>query len=659
MVSDPSLKQTKVDLGGLMKVLGEHLYSSPNVAVRELVQNAHDSCVRRRLESAVAFEPRIVVTTDPLARTLGFEDAGAGLTEDEIERYLATIGSGYTRTLRDQGHEGLIGYFGLGFLSAFVISERIDVWTCSYQEPERAWSFSSRSGQSYVVQPAPSRPVGTRVTLHLQPRFEELSRVEPVRALLERYCGLLDVPIFCVETGSNRSSRASFDGEAAGGEAPDGEPAANENQWVPDAPDEAAANEDQRRPPASDVESLGSAINAVPPPWRGDDEGSPLRRRRDALEFVRRFEPGFEPLCTLPVERDDATDVRGLLWVQDGTTYGTSDNRNVSVFVRGMLINDDERDLLPTWAGFMGAVLESDLLKPTASRESLQKDEAYSAAQARVREALVEGLRTLASEQPASWRTVLRRHNEALLGASMCDVRLFDLLCDELTVPTSQGDLPVATVLTRSGGRLHVSQADRGGFEELLFRALKVPVVQGVRYGALPFCREYAQRRHGRLVMVGTSGGDRELFRREELPEPDAQRLQAWFGGDAAQVVAARFAPDHLPLVVVADREAELKRRIESDDADKRIASAVLGLARQFTGGIAKGPELRVYVNLDCPVVPALLEAAPERAEAALALLRPLLGLLSEPDDDGRLMPIDEALQGYCRAVTRIAKGEA
>jgi molecular chaperone HtpG len=628
VIGDSSLRQTKVDLGGLMKVLGEHLYSSPNVAIRELVQNAHDSCVRRRLESSEPFEPRIVVTTDPAARTLSFEDAGAGLTEDEIERYLATIGSGYTRTLRDQGHEGLIGYFGLGFLSAFVISERIDVWTCSFQEPEHAWTFSSRSGQSYVVRPAPARPVGTRVTLHLQPRFEELSRAAPVRALLERYCGLLDVPIFC---------------------------------------DDAEA-----RP----------AVNAVPPPWRSSEaEGSPLRRRREALEFVRRFEPGFEPLCTLPLgpapseseplepeplepepsegPKPASLDLRGLLWIQDGTTYGTSDNRNVSVFVRGMLINDDERDLLPTWAGFVGAVLESDGLRPTASRESLQKDEAYAAAQERIREALVEGLRQLATEQPASWRTVLRRHNEALLGASLCDPRLFELLCDELTVPTSQGDLPVATVLARSGGRLHVSQADRGGFEELLFRALKVPVVQGVRYGALPFCREYTTARHGRLVMVGTSGGDKELFRREELPEDDATRLQAWFGGDSAQVVPARFAPDHLPLVVVADREAELKRRIESDDADKRIASAVLGLARQFTGSLAKGPELRVYVNLDCPVIPALLEATPERAEAALALLRPLLGLLSEPDDEGRLMPIDEALQGYCRAVTRIAQGGA
>lgn len=606
-MGDPSveqaLKQTKVDLGGLMKVLGEHLYSSPNVAIRELVQNAHDSCVRRRLEQPehATFAAKITVGTDPVARTLSFEDSGAGLTEEEIERHLATIGSGYTRTLRDQGHEGLIGYFGLGFLSAFVVSERIEVWTCSYQEPERAWSFSSRSGHSYAVRPAPSRPVGTRVTLHLHPRFDALSRAAPVRALLERYCGLLEVPIFSGD---------------------------------------------------------GPAVNATPPPWRADPaERSPLRQRRAALELVRRFEPGFEPLCTLPVAASDAVDVRGLLWIQDGATYGTSDNRNVSVFVRGMLINDEERELLPAWAGFAGAVLESDALRPTASRESLQKDEAYEAAQAHVREALIEGLRGLAAEQPAAWRTVLRRHNEALLGAALSDPRLFELLCDELTVPTSQGDLPVATVLSRSGGRLHVSQADRGGFEELLFRALKVPVVQGVRYGALPFCREYAERRHGRLVIVGTSGGNRELFRPATLPEPDLARLQAWFGSDDAQVVPARFEPAHLPFVVVADREAELKRRIESDDADKRIASAVLGLARQFTRALARGPELQVYVNLDCEVVPALLEASPERAEEALALLRPLLGLLSESDDDGRIMPIDEALRGFCGAVTRIARG--
>lgn len=601
MSDELSLKKTQVDLGGLMKVLGEHLYSTPNVAIRELVQNAHDSCVRRRVESDEPFDARIVVRTDPEAGTLSFEDTGAGLTAEEIERYLATIGSGYTRVLREGGHDGLIGFFGLGFLSAFVISERIEVWTCSYREPDKAWTFQSRGGQSYAVRPAPSRPVGAKVTLHLQPRFAELANLAAVRALLERYCALLDVPIECGE---------------------------------------------------------GPPVNAVTPPWRAThDDANPVRRRREALAFARRFEPGFEPLCTMPIEAGEGSDVRGLLWVQDSATYGTSDNRTVSVFVRGMMVSQDDRDLLPPWAGFVGAVLESNTLLPTASRESLQQDQAYDAAQASVKEALIEGMRRLATEQPAAWRTVLRRHNEALLGAALSDRRLFDLLCDELTVPTSAGDLPVATVLSRSGGRIHVSRAERGGFEELLFRAQQVPVVSGVRYGAHSFCRAYIEARHGRLVMIGTEQGDKELFARATVDEPTQARLREWFGNEDVAVIAARFEPVFLPFVVVVDREAELKRRIESDEADKRIASAVLGLARQFTGRIEAAPELRVFVNLDCPAIAAVLEATPAAAEQAIALLRPVLGMLGEHDERGRLLSVSQALEQYCGAVTQIAKG--
>src|SRR5262245_19737070 len=99
-MTTPEILATQVDLFGLMTVLGEHLYSTPFVALRELVQNAHDSCVRRRLEATGEFVPEIRVTTDATAGTLSVADSGAGLTRDEIVRYLATIGAGYTRKLR-------------------------------------------------------------------------------------------------------------------------------------------------------------------------------------------------------------------------------------------------------------------------------------------------------------------------------------------------------------------------------------------------------------------------------------------------------------------------------------------------------------------------------------------------------------------------------
>ncbi|NEL42086.1 MAG: molecular chaperone HtpG, partial [Xanthomonas perforans] len=95
------------------------------------------------------------------------------------------------------------------------------------------------------------------------------------------------------------------------------------------------------------------------------------RRQR---EFAARFERNFEPLCCMPVRAEEGSDAVGLLWVQDGATYGTSDNRNLSVFLRGMLLDDNARELLPPWAGFIGGVIESNRLTPTASREDLQRD---------------------------------------------------------------------------------------------------------------------------------------------------------------------------------------------------------------------------------------------------------------------------------------------
>ncbi len=598
------LKQTKVDLGGLMMVLADHLYSTPAVALRELVQNAQDSCRRRELEDPEGpFEARILVRVDPAAQTLSIEDTGAGLTADEIDRYLATVGSGYTRTLRDRGEGGdLIGYFGLGFLSAFVIAERVEVWTSSYTAPGIAWRFSSRSGQSYTVEAAPTRPVGTRVTLHLSPKHTTFADARAVRGLLGRYCCLLQVPIH-------------FGDEEA-------------------------------------------AINATPPPWRDDADPSSLRQRRLADAFAERFASGLAPLCTLPiVDRSGASDVRGLLWIHASTTYGSGDNRQVAVYVRGMLIDPDERDLLPRWAGFVGAVLESDRLAPTASREELQHDERYEAAQAAVREALIDGLASLARREPATWRRVLLRHNEALLGAAISDPRLFSLLADELTVPTTQGDLPVAKVLRRGGGKIHVSRAERGGFEELLFRALKVPVVVGTRYGAMPFCRKYVEEtgRGGRVILLGHGDSEGELFERVSGVGPEvAGRLRSALGGDSYELILARFEPAYLPFVGVPDREVELKRRIESDEADARIGAAVLSLARRITEKVEDRPPLRVYVNQRCPAIVALLGASPAKATQGAALLRPLLSLLSETDEGGRIMAIDTALETFCAAVVEL-----
>lgn len=595
------LCRTGVDLSGLMAVLSQHLYSTPAVAIRELIQNAHDAIVRRRIEQPDwQGSGRIEVHGDPAARQLRIVDVGAGLTEAEIHAELATIGTGRTRQLREAGSDAqaLIGMFGLGFLSAFVIAERVTVRTTSYQTPTLRHVYSSTSALQYRVSPTGAGPVGTEVVLDLKPEFAGLADHGSLRQTLRHYCALLAIPIH-----------------------------------------------------------LGAGTEPVndPPPWRQapDPPLHWIQRRRLELDFATRFARGDSPICTLPVTPREGSDAVGVLWVQDRRSYATSDRRQLSVYLRGMLLDDDARDLLPSWAGFVGGVIESTALTPTASREDLQRDAGYRAVQRALNECLIEGLAQIAREQREAWRRVLLRHNEALLGASLCDERLFDLLADQLTVPTLQGDRRLAELIR--DGAVHLVHDSQPGFEAMWSRTLGTPVALGDRFGVQAFLRQCAERRRLTLVELGTDQGHRRLFEPATLtPAQSAWLAQHLAAGET--LVAARFAPSRLPLVVVADRDHALKRRLAEDEQDRKISSTALLLARRFAAELDAPTAHRLYLNLDCPVVGDLLQAIDDRPEAALRgvrLLRSFKTLLSDADAAGA-EALAEALTDVGTAVRQL-----
>jgi molecular chaperone HtpG len=604
------LRRATVDLPGVMSVLSKHLYSTPVVALRELVQNAHDSIVRRRIEESNSDwqeSARIDVISDPVQKTIRIIDTGAGLTENEIHTYLATVGSGYTRTLRESGHEdsGLIGMFGLGFLSAFVLAKRVRVRTTSFQTPDLGFQYMSSNAQQYSVMQIPARNVGTEVLLELQDNYQAIASGPRLRDILELYCTLLRAKIYLTQNAV--------------------------------------------------------ALNPEPPPWRAQDaiELHPVQARKRNLEFAKRFEHNFAPICCIPVNTSDESDARGLLWIQDGGSYSTSDNRNLSVFLRGMLLDDDARDLLPSWAGFAGGVIESDRLTPTASREDLQRDEYYYVIRQSLAETLITGLANIAKEQPEAWRRILFRHNDALLGAALCDSRLFNLLLDSVTINSLQGRLPARELVSR--GAVHVLLSEDYGFESMLCRAMGTAVAFGNYYGVLPFLRRWTEVKGFRLVELGTEQGNRQLFRLDDLPDADISWLKSNLTDDE-KLVIARYQPDELPLVVVPDREAQLKRRLDQDENDRRISTAALHLARQFTANIDDEYITRLYLNLNNSAVQALLKAVHEnnpRAEHAVRLLRSFKTIVVRQDgkDSTEGTKLQQALVDFAQVVQLLIDG--
>lgn len=598
-----ALHTTNVNLGGLLGVLSQHLYSTPVVAVRELIQNAHDAISRRRIEAGWHDAGRIHVSGE--GNVLRVSDNGSGLTEPEIHAVLATIGIGYTRQLRQQNaSDQLIGLFGLGFLSAFVVARKVSVITCSHQTPSETWRYQSLDGEQYWVSPMPSRGgIGTTVELELREDYDFLADMAELNRVVGFYCALLREPVYIGD----------------------------------------------------------KHINAMLPPWRvpiGAVALHPVQARKRDIAFASQFERQFEPLCTLPVHASADSDVQGMLWVQDGSFYGGNDNRKLSVYVRGMLLDDNASDLLPRWAGFISGVIESSCLTPTASREDLQRDAGYHQARAAIEQALVDGLVAVAAEQPEAWQRVLTRHGQELLGAALCDDRLFDLLAESVPVPTSHGDMTARGL--EHNGVIHVSMGG-GGFEDMLARALGTPVAQGDRYAVLSFLRRWVERRGGRLVELGTERGDDQLFQAVPLSPAEAEWLQAQLGTPGENIVAARFKPEAMPLVLVPDRDAELKQRLETDRENRRISLSALRLARNFAATLDSGPVARLYLNLDNPAIHTLLvrfRQAPNQAgqlDPALSLLRAFKVVLMAAGTGSDAGDLNLAFQGIAEAVIRLA----
>ncbi|EYD80863.1 histidine kinase-, DNA gyrase B-, and HSP90-like ATPase family protein [Escherichia coli 1-176-05_S3_C2] len=591
---------TEVNLNGLIEVLSKHLYSTPVVAVRELVQNGHDAIVRRRIEQPDAPKDNAIrVVADVAKSTITISDTGAGLTESEIHGFLATVGVGYTRMLRQQDdNTGLIGMFGLGFLSAFVLAKEVTVLTTSWQTPDQSWKYHSTDGQKYTVTPHQSLEPGTQVILTLKEEYSHLASNNLLNRVLSRYCILLHEPVY--------------------------------------------------------VGDASEPVNKLQPPWREETpDGVTMHRalvQRKNLAFAAQFESSFEPICTIPVVPAGMSDAVGILWIQDGATYGTSDNRNLSLFLRGMLLDDEARELLPPRAGFIGGVIESSKLTPTASREDLQRDETWVAVQEALKEALISGLSDLAQNQPEIWRRVLMRHNEALLGAALCDDRLFDLLKDRLQVPTSKGALLAKDL--RINNSIHILLSRDGGFEEMLFHILQRPVARGDRYAVVPFLRRWALLYHCRIIEVGTQTGNEQLFSLAELPEEQIAYLEEHLC-DGEQLIISRFEPAVLPLVVTPDREAELKKILEQDDADKRISTAALMLARQFTSQIQKTKTSSLYINLNNPCIMQLVTALQHQQQpaAALRLLKSLKVILCSSGNKEQQWDLHQALEDFTQVI--------
>ena len=545
MPEEIEILPVEIHVPGLLKLLGEHLYSDPRVAVRELTQNAHDSCTRRREEDATAaqgYTPTIRLTADRAARQLVIEDNGSGLTRDEIVTFLATVGRGYTGELRQRldaaGREeamDLIGLFGLGLLSAFMIAKRIEITTASYQTPGEAWRWVSEGGQSYALRRATREQVGTTVRLELRDESTFLAEQGVLADILHVYAELLSVPIFVGNAPEPINTRTA--------------------PWLREAEREAAEQNDTRS-----------------------------RTLRYAAWVAERRE--VQPLTVIPladIHTDDGRTIplRGVLYVPPRSIISIQEYGDVTVYVRRMLITEHERDVLPEWARFVSGVIDCPLLNPTASRETLRHDEVYSAVQTALARQLLAHFEELADTAPLDWAAIIHAHNDLIKGWAVRAPALFTRVADLITFKTSRGLLTLPEYLHENPGRIFYYHDDEGVTQALaLFEARRLAVIDARWFADTAFLQRYSEVYGVPIEELEPAAG--YLFTPVEDSEGHWQALVEACRAEGFPVRLLAYEPEHLPMILLYPAGAERLRRAQHALEEGKFASPIRRLVRGY-----------------------------------------------------------------------------
>ena len=562
MTSDQHAFQ--VDLAGVVDLLSRHLYSGPSVYLRELLQNAVDAITARRgLDPACPAQVRLrpAETPDGL---LEVTDTGIGLTRTEAVELLATIGRSSKRgAALDLGRTDFLGQFGIGLLSGFMVADTIELVSRSARPGATVIRWRGRSDGTYALEDVPeddpdaAHPVGS--TVRLRPRRDTAHWTSPdsVLTLATTYGGLLPIDVaVAVPLG------------------------AGERAW--------------RRVTATEV------------PWLVDHKDPAARTTALSRHCAETL--GFAPLASF----DLSIPLAGLTGVAHVLPSSTSPSvaGTHRVYLKRMLLGDRVERVLPDWAFFVRCVIDTDTLRPTASREQLYEDEILLATRdelgRQVRAWVLDVLQT-----PSSLRTtLLRTHHLALRALAVTDDEVLDLVVATLPYETTDGTATLAAVAARGTELLYASSVEQYRQIAAVARAHGLVVVNaGYVYDDELLARVAAKHPDWRVreVRAADLAGSMDTLApaEEDALRPFVAAATAALEDTGCEVVVRVFAPEEVPAVLLADREDERRR-----DA-ARTAEAADDLWGGIVAGFAEdAAPARLVLNLGNEAVRSLVQSA-------------------------------------------------
>ena len=387
----------KVNLGGMIEILSDHLYSSPNVYIRELLQNGVDA-INARKNKGIDTDGCITLDIEEGSR-LVFTDNGLGLTEAEIHQFLAIIGESSKRNLTNgRIHTDYIGRFGIGLLSCFMVSDEIRMYTKSCSAPDAPvleWRGKPDGTYNIINHGTNCEDAaffndspGTQVVLSAKPGQEDYFTKDTIKRLVIYYGMLLPFPIIIRQNGQEEQ------------------------------------------------------INPVYLPWEGRETNKNELMLFGNMMFA---EPGTDMADTtrqqffdcVPFHSEEGN-VSGVAYIVNYAVQPTAKNGH-RIYLKNMLLTEKGENLIPDWAVFTKCIVNAMDLRPTASREGFYIDEVLSKARESIEDSLIEYIQEMAETTPEVFDRFFSIHRMSLMSLALVSPKLFKIIADQCEFETTRG----------------------------------------------------------------------------------------------------------------------------------------------------------------------------------------------------------------------------
>jgi molecular chaperone HtpG len=408
-----SKREFQTEVNQLLQLIIHSLYSHPEIFLRELISNSSDALDKLRhltltddAYKTLAFDPRIDLELDEEKKALTVSDTGIGMSEDELASNLGTIARSGTKNFLSQlsgdarKDSNLIGQFGVGFYSAFMVADRVEVVSRKAGE-EQAWRWTSDGKSGFDMEPAGREVAGTTIVLHFNEEGAQYSNSWRLKEIVKKYSNHIAFPIFL-----------TYD----------------KSEW----------NENEKKSiPMRTTEQVNSA-SAL---WRRPK--SELTDE-DYKELYKSITGDWaDPLFWFHTKAEGSLEYTTLFYIPSKAPldlYQAEYKVGVKLYVKRVFIMDDAKELLPQYLRFVRGIIDSEDLPLNVSREILQQNRVLTSIRtASVKKILLE-LKNIAGSQPEQYLKFITEYNRPLKEGLYGDYANRETLLDLIRFKSTKVD---------------------------------------------------------------------------------------------------------------------------------------------------------------------------------------------------------------------------